>query len=88
MVALLSSSGSHCSSEKRSRRLLFPTDELPMSNNLQLIGTFLDEGVGAIGSYYADDEIRWGCRWVTVMKGSSVTSQYFPIWAATMLPSM
>jgi hypothetical protein len=69
MVALLSSSGSHCSSEKRSRRLLFPTDELPMSNNLQLIGTFLDDGVGAIDSYYADDERRNGGVQVGLQSG-------------------
>jgi hypothetical protein len=37
IVADASSSGNHCSSEKRKRRLLFPTDELPMSNSLTLI---------------------------------------------------
>jgi hypothetical protein len=37
MVADASSSGSHCSSEKRRRRLLFPTEEFPMRRSLTLI---------------------------------------------------
>ena len=40
IVALDSSSGSHCSSENLSNRLLFPTDEFPMRSNLTLIGAF------------------------------------------------
>lgn len=51
IVALLSSSGNHCSSENRSKRLLFPTEELPISRSLTLI---VDEDpVGAM-----DDEGR------------------------------
>lgn len=38
MVAVASSSGIHCSSEKRKRRLLLPTDALPMSSSLTLTG--------------------------------------------------
>lgn len=38
IVAVASSSGIHCSSEKRKRRLLLPTDALPMSNSLTLTG--------------------------------------------------
>jgi hypothetical protein len=60
MVALLSSSGSHCSSEKRSRRLLFPTEELPISSNLQLIGTSLGCDIGAIDSKY-DEKVDGSC---------------------------
>lgn len=45
MVALLSSSGSHCSSENRSNRLDFPTEELPMRSNL----TFMGCDAGAVG---------------------------------------
>jgi hypothetical protein len=37
IVADASSSGNHCSSENRKRRLLFPTEELPMSKSLTLI---------------------------------------------------
>ena len=44
IVALLSSSGSHCSSENRSSKLLLPTEELPISKSLQLIGA---GGLGA-----------------------------------------
>lgn len=45
IVALASSSGNHCLSEKRSNKLLFPTDELPMSSSLTLMSSC---GVGAI----------------------------------------
>ena len=38
IVAVASSSGIHCSSEKRKRRLLLPTDALPMSSSLTLTG--------------------------------------------------
>ena len=38
IVALLSSSGSHCSSEKRSNKLDFPTEEFPISRSLTLMG--------------------------------------------------
>src|ERR1700722_18274550 len=38
MVALVSSSGSHCSSENLRSKLLFPTDELPIRRSLQLMG--------------------------------------------------
>ncbi len=37
IVAVASSSGSHCSSLKRSRRLLLPTLELPMRRSLTLM---------------------------------------------------
>ena len=40
IVALDSSSGSHCSSENLRRRLLFPTDEFPMRRSLTLMGAF------------------------------------------------
>lgn len=43
MVALDSSSGNHCSSENLSSRLLFPTEELPISKSLQLTGDDEDE---------------------------------------------
>lgn len=36
IVALLSSSGSHCSSENLSNILLFPTEEFPISRSLTL----------------------------------------------------
>ena len=45
IVALLSSSGSHCSSENRNSKLDLPTDELPISKSLTLIGWV---AVGAI----------------------------------------
>lgn len=48
IVALLSSSGSHCSSENRRRRLLLPTEEFPMSKSLQFMGVVVDLEVGAI----------------------------------------
>ena len=38
MVELDSSSGNHCSSENLNSRLLFPTEELPISKSLQLTG--------------------------------------------------
>ena len=37
MVALVSSSGSHCLSENLSSKLLFPTLEFPINNSLQFI---------------------------------------------------
>lgn len=40
MVAFDSSSGSHCSSEKRRRRLLLPTEELPIRRSLTFMGAF------------------------------------------------
>ena len=43
MVELDSSSGSHCSSENLKSRLLFPTEELPISKSLQLTGGDEDE---------------------------------------------
>ena len=43
MVELDSSSGNHCSSENLKSRLLFPTEELPISKSLQLIGGDEDE---------------------------------------------
>jgi hypothetical protein len=52
IVALASSSGNHCLSEKRSKRLLFPTDELPMRSSLTLMSSCeCDCGVGAIVSW-------------------------------------
>ena len=45
IVALASSSGNHCSSENRMRRLLLPTEEFPISSSLQLMIGF----VAAIG---------------------------------------
>lgn len=50
MVALLSSSGSHCSSEKRRRRLDLPTDEFPIRRSLTLTGcwTFDEDETGGI----------------------------------------
>lgn len=38
IVAVASSSGNHCSSENRSNKLLFPTEEFPMSSSLTLTG--------------------------------------------------
>lgn len=52
IVALASSSGSHCSSEKRRRRLLFPTDELPISRSLQLMGGGLAAFVAGTGGMF------------------------------------
>src|SRR5262245_274949 len=46
IVALLSSSGNHCSSENRKSKLLFPTDELPMSRSFTLMG---EDGVSVGG---------------------------------------
>jgi hypothetical protein len=50
IVALASSSGNHCLSEKRNNRLLFPTEELPMRSNLTLMSSCDDRdcGVGAM----------------------------------------
>lgn len=48
IVALLSSSGSHCSSEKRSNRLDLPTEEFPMRRSFTLIGWFEAPVVGAM----------------------------------------
>jgi hypothetical protein len=45
IVALASSSGNHCSSENRIKRLDFPTEELPISNNLQFIGELLEPDI-------------------------------------------
>lgn len=49
IVALASSSGSHCSSEKRSKRLLLPTLELPISRSLTLIADDLSVDLFAGG---------------------------------------
>lgn len=38
IVAVASSSGSHCSSEKRSNKLLFPTDEFPIIRSFTFTG--------------------------------------------------
>jgi hypothetical protein len=46
IVALASSSGNHCLSEKRRRRLLFPTDEFPISSSLTLISSCGRDGCG------------------------------------------
>jgi hypothetical protein len=50
IVALASSSGNHCLSEKRRRRLLFPTDEFPISSSLTLMSSCgrVGCGIGAI----------------------------------------
>ena len=49
IVAVASSSGNHCLSEKRSKRLLFPTDEFPMRSSLTLMSSCdCACGVGAI----------------------------------------
>ena len=49
IVALASSSGNHCLSEKRNKRLLFPTDELPMRSSLTLMSSCdRDCSVGAM----------------------------------------
>jgi hypothetical protein len=48
IVALLSSSGSHCSSENRSNRLDFPTDEFPMRRIFTFMGWFALVVVGAM----------------------------------------
>jgi hypothetical protein len=42
IVALASSSGNHCWSEKRNSRLLLPTDELPMISSFTLMGGSCD----------------------------------------------
>ena len=49
IVALASSSGINCLSEKRRRRLLFPTDEFPISRSLTLISS-CGRGCGGIGA--------------------------------------
>ena len=54
MVALASSSGSHCSSEKRKRRLLLPTEELPMRRSLTLMGAEVVPDL--VGFFAPDDE--------------------------------
>jgi hypothetical protein len=41
IVALASSSGNHCSSENRIRRLLLPTEEFPIRSSLQLMIEFV-----------------------------------------------
>lgn len=54
IVALASSSGSHCESEKRSKRLLLPTDAFPMRRSLTLTGCCWG-GTGGI------EEESWVC---------------------------
>ncbi len=56
IVALASSSGNHCLSEKRSKRLLFPTDELPISRSLTLISS-CDRGCG-VGAIVLVQRVR------------------------------
>lgn len=64
MVALDSSSGSHCSSENRRSRLLFPTDELPISSSLQLMG---GPDVAELGGLSVMGAMGWALCAVTVL---------------------
>ena len=70
IVALLSSSGSHCSSEKRRSKLLFPTEEFPINSSLQLIGGA--EGVGlSVGAIVCEEWARRRVRCRVNYKGGS-----------------
>ena len=65
MVALASSSGNHCSSEKRRSKLDLPTEELPMRRSLTFIGVEpVPDLVGFLGTE-DDDEggIEMRGRW-------------------------
>ena len=58
IVALASSSGSHCSSENRTRRLLLPTEEFPIRSSLQLIIEFAAAIARTRKWWYASRHLR------------------------------
>ena len=66
MVALDSSSGSHCSSEKRRRSELLPTDELPMRRSLTLMS-------GATGRFSTGAITVYSIQYWWMVDGTDVT---------------
>jgi hypothetical protein len=66
MVGIGLSSENHCWSQKRSKRLLFPTAELPMRSSLTLMGSC---GVCAIVKKAVAKSTRWAVNAASLLYG-------------------